>query len=127
MSEFEHHIDELCERIEKLKKMEQKSAAKEARIFALKAEIKRAYEVLNLDDRPLKRDPYWLTDNCDTISCIELTMQHDRRRYVKGWMEGEPRSDNWNGLTDNQLLILEDKEPERRAKSLLDYKNHSVR
>jgi len=126
MSEFERHIDELDEMIEKKKKLEQERPRKDHQISALKAEIKRAYEALNLDDRPLKRDPYWLTDNCDTISCIELTMQHDKRRCVKGWMEGEPRSDKWNGLIDNQLLILEDKEPEREAKSLLKCKSHSV-
>jgi len=77
-------------------------------------------EALNPDYRPLRRNPHWNMDNCDTISSIELTMPHDKRGHVKGWMEGEPRSDNWDGRTDNQLLILEDKEPERRAKSLLD-------
>jgi hypothetical protein len=122
MSEFEleKKMDELLD--------ESLQTTQEMKKLALREKIKQIYEELNRDDRPLKRsiDPYWLTDNCDTISCIELTMQHDKRRYVIGWMEGEPRSDNWDGLTDNQLLILEDKEPERRAKSLLDCKSRSV-
>ena len=124
MSEFEleKKMDELLD--------ESLQTTQEMKKLALREKIKQMYEELNQSidrgDRPLKRDPYWLTDNCDTISCIELTMQHDKRRYVKGWMEGEPISDNWDGLTDNQLLILEDKEPERRAKSLLDCKSRSV-
>jgi hypothetical protein len=99
-------IDELLQTRQEMKKL------------ALMEKIKQIYEELNRDDRPIKRDPYWLTDNCDTISCIELTMQHDKRRYVKGWMEGEPRIDEWDGSTDNQIMIHEDKEPERRLKGL---------
>lgn len=86
---------------------------------AIKANLNEQLKILgalNRDYKPQKKDPYWLTDNCNTISNIELTMPHDKMGNVKGWMEGEPTSDNWDGLTDNQLMILEDKEPERRAK-----------
>lgn len=58
----------------------------------------------------------------NTISCIELTMRHDRRGYVIGWMEGEPKSDSWDGSIDNRIIILEDKEPERRSRKLLELK-----
>ena len=43
-----------------------------------------------------------------TISCIELAMKHDKRGYVIGWMEGEPKADEWDGSTDNREKILED-------------------
>ena len=36
-----------------------------------------------------------------TISCIELDMKPD------SWMEGEPKSNNWDGSLDNQEKILE--------------------
>ena len=42
-----------------------------------------------------------------TISCIELTMRHDKRGYLVGWMQGEPRTNNWNGSSDNQGKTLE--------------------
>lgn len=53
-----------------------------------------------------------------TLSCQELEMPLDGSGHVKGWMEGEPINDDWDGLNDNQLRILEDMEPERRAKHL---------
>lgn len=53
-----------------------------------------------------------------TISCQELDMQIDRMGRVKCWNKGEPISDDWDGLNDNQWRILEDIDPERRAKYL---------
>jgi hypothetical protein len=55
----------------------------------------------------------WRIEISDTISCIELTMRHDKRGRVIGWMEGEPKTDNWDGAIDNRIRILEDKGPER--------------
>ena len=43
-----------------------------------------------------------------TISCIELTMKHDRIGDVIDWMIGEPREDHWDGSRDNQEKALED-------------------
>jgi hypothetical protein len=43
----------------------------------------------------------------ETVSCIELTMKHDKRGNVIGWMEGEPRVDSWDGSLDNQQKALE--------------------
>ena len=81
MSEFELEkkmdelLDELLQTTQEMKKL------------AFMEKIRQIYEELNRDDQPQKRDPYWLTDNCDTISCMELDMPHDKRRHVKGWME----------------------------------------
>lgn len=68
-------LDELLQTTEEMKKM------------AVKEKIKQIFEELNRDLRPQKRDPYWCTDNCNIISVIELTLPHDRRGYVKGWMK----------------------------------------
>lgn len=43
----------------------------------------------------------------DTISCIELTMKHDKRGYVVDWMKGEPKTESWDGSTDNRERTLE--------------------
>jgi hypothetical protein len=72
------------------------------------------------DDKQSKS--YWLMEPSDTISCIELTMRHDKRGYVIGWMEGEPKTDSWDGSIDNQISVLEDKEPERRDRKLQELK-----
>ena len=140
MSDFEQGIDELEERIEKLKRIEQEMeklleaeneskevnhvkeeiAEKKEYISVLMAEIKRIYEDLNHYNRTVNRDPYCFKNNCENaaISCIELTMLCNQSGFVIGWMEGEPTNDDWDGFFDNQMIILEDKEPERRAKSL---------
>jgi len=49
-------------------------------------------------------------------------MRHDKRGHVIGWMESEPRIDSWDGSVDNQIMILEDKEPERRVRKFLELK-----
>ena len=81
MSEFdlEKRVDELLDELLKTTEETKKSA--------LRKKIMPIYEELNRDYRPQKRNPYWLTDNCDTICCLELDMPHDRRGHVKGWME----------------------------------------
>jgi len=70
------------------------------------------------DDKPSKRNPYWLVESSDTISCIELIMRHDKRGYIIDWMKGEPKTDSWDGSIDNQIAVLEDREPERRDRKL---------
>lgn len=64
----------------------------------------------------------WSIEIPNTISCIELIMRHDKRGHVIGWMESEPRIDSWDGSVDNQIMILEDKEPERRVRKFLELK-----
>jgi len=49
----------------------------------------------------------FLDDWDETISCIELTMRHDRFGNVLGWMEGEPKSEGWDGSIDNSMGALE--------------------
>jgi len=44
----------------------------------------------------------------DTICNIELDMRHDKNGNVKGWMEGEPTTDEWDGSVDNKIKNLED-------------------
>ena len=78
-SELEKKMDELLD--------ESLQTKQETKKLALREKIKRIYEELNHDDRQQKRDPYWLKDNCDTISVIELDMPHDKRGFVKGWMK----------------------------------------
>ena len=110
--DLEKQMDELLD--------ESLQTRQEMKKLAVREKIKQIYEDLNRDNRLTKRDPYCLKDHCEgaAISCIELTMRHNKRGYVIGWMEGEPTSDDWDGLTDNRMMILEDKEPERRAKAL---------
>lgn len=101
----------------------------ESRKLTLRERIKQIYVQLNHNDRLREKDRFSFKDHAEraAISCVELTMRHDKRGYVVEWMEGEPTSDGWNGLTDNLTMILEDKEPERRAKSLSDgYKSNSL-
>ena len=43
-----------------------------------------------------------------TISCIELEMRHDKRGHIVGWMEGEPKADEWDGSKDSRERTLED-------------------
>jgi len=107
-SELEKRLDELLDELLQTKDETKKSA--------LRKKIEPIFEELNRDDRPKKCDPFWLTDNCDTISCLEIDMKHDRRGRIKGWMEGGLISDVWDGLNDNQLRVLEDMDPARRSK-----------
>jgi len=71
-----------------------------------------------MEDIQPRRKEAQLIEIPNTISCIELTMRHDKRGYVIGWMEGEPKTDSWDGSIDNQITVLEDKEPERYRKFL---------
>jgi len=76
--ELEKKMDELLDEL--------LQTTQETKKWALRKKIIPIYKELNRDDRSLKRDPYWLTDNCDFISNIELDMPHDKRRRVKSWM-----------------------------------------
>jgi hypothetical protein len=42
-----------------------------------------------------------------TISCIQLTMKHNKHGNVVGWMKGKPETDSWDGSLDNQEKALE--------------------
>ncbi|MGA3059632.1 MAG: hypothetical protein ABSD92_04610 [Candidatus Bathyarchaeia archaeon] len=84
-SELEKRLDELLDELLQTKDETKKSA--------LRKKIEPIFEELNRDDRPKKCDPFWLTDNCDTISCLEIDMKHDRSGRVKGWMDAGPISD----------------------------------
>lgn len=42
-----------------------------------------------------------------TMSCIELEMRHDKHGHVVGWMEGEPKADDWDGSIDDHEITLE--------------------
>lgn len=44
----------------------------------------------------------------DAISNYELEMRHDKNGNVIGWMEGESKTDEWDGSLDNQIKNLED-------------------
>jgi hypothetical protein len=35
-------------------------------------------------------------------------MRHDKNGNVIGWMEGEPKEDEWDGSVDNRIRNLED-------------------
>jgi len=50
----------------------------------------------------------FLDDWDDTICNTELDMRHDKNGNVIGWMEGEPKEDEWDGSVDNRIRNLED-------------------
>ena len=100
--------------LEELDEKIAESMLKIAKARAMKRPISDQLKALEI---PIVAPNYDTHDNW-TISCQELDMPLDWRGRVKGWMESEPINDDWDGLNDNQLRILEDTEPERRAKYL---------
>jgi hypothetical protein len=50
----------------------------------------------------------FLDDWDDTICNTELDMRHDKNGNVLGWMESEPKADEWDGSVDNKIKNLED-------------------
>ncbi|MHA1632076.1 MAG: hypothetical protein ACTSXC_04615 [Candidatus Freyarchaeota archaeon] len=76
----------------------------------------------NINEVEPRKEKMQFIEIPNTISCIELTMRHDKRGYVIGWMEGNPKTDSWDGSIDNQIIVLEDKEPERRCRKFMELK-----
>jgi len=85
--DLEKQMDELLD--------ESLQAVLETEKFALREKISQLYEELNRNDKHKEKNPFYLKDYSEcasTISCVELTMRHDKRGHIIDWMEGEHTS-----------------------------------